>query len=199
MKAAIGRQATARSVIFPIDVFVYREPPVIRITFLIAIMATTVSMTAENSDAQLFRRGGNSCCVQQRMCRPRCCRPARQPVCCQRTMPGCCSPVASSCCGCSRGCGCISGCNSGCGCDGGSIVVNPVDPNNPDDDGIFDPDAPQDCARNHARCTQTCSGCSGQQYTDCMAYCQCVLERCNNPSLPPCTVPACGGPNATGN
>lgn len=178
---------------FPIEIFLLRETSVIRLTFLFAIMATTVSMTAETSDAQLFRRSCNSACVQQRMCRPRCCRPARQPICCQRAMPNCCAPVASSCCGCNSGCGCHSGCNSGCGCDGGSIVVNPANP------GEHKIPNPQDCQGNYDRCVATCNGCTGAQKDECMAYCVCVLNRCNNPGLPPCTVPACGGPNATGN
>lgn len=147
----------------------------IRFATLTAIVAVTLTCTANYSYGQLFQRfrGNDRCCrqpvFQTRACQPMCCQPVRQ---------NCCMVAP------------------GCGCDSGNVVVNPSNPGNPGDLVRQDPGLggeKQDCQDEYTKCCITCSMCEGVQRDECLTYCACQRAVCNGTGSGPCPMPACGG------
>ena len=131
----------------------------IRFATLTAIMAVTLTCTANYSYGQLFQRfrGNDRCCrqpvFQSRACQPMCCQPVRQ---------NCCMSTAVQ----------MNNAAPGCGCGQISVINTPSDPGNPGDPVQQDPGIgqKQDCADQYVACIATCNACTGAQKEECLAY-----------------------------
>ncbi len=158
----------------------------IRFATLTAIMAVTLTCTANYSYGQLFQRfrANDRCCrqpvFQTRACQPMCCQPVRQNCCMSAPVQMNSMPSAAP----------------GCGCGQGSVVYGPSDPGNPGDPVRQDPGlggTKQDCEDQYVACQQSCNACTGTQKTECLNYCTCQRAVCNGTGSGPCPMPACGG------